>query len=229
VVQMKEFIPKSIMPFARLANYCIHGRLDYNEGGLATQNRADFQRDERFIKAYETALKHNSAAQHTEKWKAHVICWAMNNAMALGGDMVECGVSRGFHSRVGLEYTGAKNKLYLIDAWDGRLGYKDEYQQVKASFSGFPNVELIRGEIPGILNELKTKKIAYLHVDLNVAKPEIEALEYLWDRMQTGAIIVSHDYGHLQLQETRKAWDKFAASKGKMVLALPTGQGVIIR
>jgi hypothetical protein len=226
---MKNLIPKAIMPYARLANYCIHGRLDYNEDGLATQNRADFQRDKDFIKAYETALKYNAAAQYQMKWRAHTCCWAAMNAIKLGGDFVECGVSRGFLSRVVLEHAKPTARFYLLDAWDNRMGYSDEYETVKASFADFKNVELIRGEIPGTLDMIKSKKIAYLSIDLNTAKAETETLELLWNKLQTGAMAISDDYGHIQYQETRKAWDAFAKSKNTIVLAMPTGQGVVVK
>ena len=226
---IKQLIPKSIMPTVRLLNYMAHGRLDYNEDGLATQNRADFLRDEKFIKAYETALKHNAAGQYQMKWRAHVICWAAMNAKKLGGDFVECGVSHGFLSRVALEYVGIKDNFYLMDLWEKNSSYDDNYEEVKKSFASFPNVKLVKGRIPETLTQVKSKRIAYLHLDLNYAPPEIAALDYFWDKMPVGAIVISDDYGHLQYPEQRKALDAFAKSKGLLVLAMPTGQGIIIR
>jgi hypothetical protein len=229
---MKQLIPSQIMPYLRLANYAIHGRLDYNEDGLATQNRADFLRDLKFANAYETALKHNAAAQYQMKWRAHVICWAAMNAKRLNGDFVECGVSRGFLSRVAMEYIGFKHMrqtFYLLDLWEPNSSYNDSYEQVRASFSAFPNVELIKGMIPDTLEQVRSERVAYLHIDLNHAQPEADALEYFWGRMVLGGMIISDDYGHMQFGETRKAWDAFAERKGTSVLALPTGQGMILR
>lgn len=217
------------MPYLRLANYAIHGRLKYNEDGLATQNTATFQGDMRFQAAYNTALKHNAAAQYQMQWRAHVLCWAAMNGKRLNGDFIECGVSRGFLSKVILEYVKIPNRFYLLDAWNGMDGYNDSFGHVKASFAQFKNVELIQGMIPETLSQVKSERIAYLHIDLNHYGPEIEVLERFWDRLVPGASIISDDYGHVQFNNTRKAWDDFAMSKGVSVLALPTGQGMIIK
>ena len=77
--------------------------------------------------------------------------------------------------------------------------------------------------------EVAASAIAYLSLDMNWAVPEQRAAEYFWDRIVPGGIILHDDYGFKLHEEQRKMMDRFAASRGVQVLALPTGQGIILK
>lgn len=65
---------------------------------------------------------------------------------------------------------------------------------------------------------------------MNNAKAEISAIEFLWDKLVLGGIIVLDDYAYgEEFREQKNAWDKFAAKKQFKILTLPTGQGLIIK
>ena len=64
------------------------------------------------------------------------------------------------------------------------------YEQVKNTFSGFSNVEIIKGAIPDTLSEVKTEKVSFLSIDMNAVKPEVAALNYFWDKMVSGGLII---------------------------------------
>ena len=87
--------------------------------------------------------------------------------------------------------------------------------------------------VPDILKNYNFNNIGLLLLDLNAAKPEKEALEYLWEKLIPGSIVLSDDYGHSSpthgYYEQKKAFDKFAESKNLEVLYLPTGHGMIIK
>ena len=101
---------------------------------------------------------------------------------------------------------------------------------VKESFSAFPKVKIVKGKVPDSFSEVQLGKISYLSIDMNNAKAEIAAIEYLWERLVIGAAVVLDDYAYGEEFRTQKnAWDKFAKIMNFEILTLPTGQGLIIK
>jgi hypothetical protein len=70
-------------------------------------------------------------------------------------------------------------------------------------------------------------------LDLNVAAPERAAVEFFWDKLVTGGIVLSDDYGHSReghgYYAQKLALDDFARSRNVEVLSLPTGHGMILK
>ena len=64
---------------------------------------------------------------------------------------------------------------------------------------------------------------------MNCAYPEQAALKQLWSRLSPGAIVLLDDYVYLGLEAQHAAISQTASELGVPVLALPTGQGIIIR
>jgi len=102
-------------------------------------------------------------------------------------------------------------------------------ESVRANFSEWRNVRIIVGAIPETLGEADVDAVAFLHLDMNCAPPEVAAAEYFWDRLVPGAFILMDDYGYVGSDEQRIALDGFAAQRGVSVLSLPTGQGLIVK
>jgi hypothetical protein len=64
---------------------------------------------------------------------------------------------------------------------------------------------------------------------MNVTKPEIDAMEYFWDKLVSGAVLIHDDYGFPQHINQKHAVDAFAKQKNVPVLSLPTGQAIIFK
>jgi O-methyltransferase len=91
------------------------------------------------------------------------------------------------------------------------------------------NVEVIKGRVPDVLSSLAIDRVAYLHIDMNIAAPEVAAAEHFWDRLVSGAVVVLDDYGSMAHVEQKMGLDEFARARGVTILTLPTGQGLLIR
>ena len=75
-----------------------------------------------------------------------------------------------------------------------------------------------------------SNKIAFLHIDMNCVQPEYDALNYFWDKMTKGGIIIWDDYGYGNAtNDQREIHKKFAKEKGVEILSMPTCQGIIIK
>ena len=67
------------------------------------------------------------------------------------------------------------------------------------------------------------------HLDMNCALPECEALKFFWDRISPGGIVLFDDYAYFGYEAQGSALDSVARSLGASILALPTGQGMILK
>ena len=227
--------------------------LRYDADGLATAHDPGFLGNARFRAAYEAGARtgHRICAPenlHIE-WRVFTCCWAAAHAAKLPGDFVECGVSTGVVSLAVCRYVGFEKlakTFWLYDTWSGipesqasdaeraatrskneRI-YFDSFELATRTFAEYPNVRLVRGEVPATL-EHAPGQIAYLHIDMNIAFPEVAASRALWDRVVRGGIVIYDDYGSPGHPQQKQALDAFAAERGVEILPLPTGQGLLVR
>ena len=64
---------------------------------------------------------------------------------------------------------------------------------------------------------------------MNCTAPEIAAVNYFWDYMVPGGLVVLDDYGFPGHLEQKKAMDRFAQQRGVLIASFPTGQGLIVK
>ena len=216
---------------------------------------AGFLNDLRFQAAYRRGMfsghklgRKAGVDLHIE-WRVHTILWAATQAAKLPGDFVECGVNTGIFSLAICEYlrfNSLNKNFYLFDTYSGipseQLGesgmkrgrtlnsvYEECYETARSNFAEFPRAILVRGRVPETLTDVSISEVCYLSIDMNIAEPEIAALNHFWPRLTPGAPVVLDDYGWNGHLPQRVAMDEFAASKGLTVLELPTGQGLLIK
>ena len=230
-------------------NRLLYGKATYNQDGLVSAHYPSFLDDERFMSAYAVGRSTGSWPGGELHWRAHVICWAAARGASLEGDFVECGVNRG-----GLAITAMKcvaferlgKRFFLLDTFEGLVaeqlapeerrlglrggGYEPCYESVLKTFAPYgAAVKIVKGKVPDTLEQVDSKRIAFLSIDMNAKEPELAAVEYFWDRLSSGAVVVLDDYGWRKHTAQRLAFDEFARVKGVPLLALPTGQGLILK
>jgi hypothetical protein len=182
--------------------------------------------------------------------------WAASVGLRLDGDFVECGVNKGFMSSAIMEYfdwNSLNRDFYLLDTFaglDDRLVSERERasgalqknvdnlesgfyvkgaDSVRANFAQWPRARIVEGVVPSTLEEVATTRVAYLHIDMNCAPPEIAALEHFWELLAPGAPVLLDDYAYFGYEEQKHAMDDFARAHGVTVCSLPSGQGLIIK
>ena len=231
-------------------------RCDYQADLLGVRHHSlEFMHTEKFEKAWHVASEAAKKGWNDNvpdiRWRVHVAIWAAQNGLNLEGDFVECGVHTGILSLAicdYLDFSKVDKKFWLFDTWAGipldglsaadieyaknknnQIYTSDIFAEVQDTFKNYNNCKLVRGLLPGTIDEAKIDKIAYLSVDLNNTRAEKESIEVLWPRMSKGAMIVLDDYGWTACKDQRDMWNAFAESVGQMVVTLPTGQGLLIK
>lgn len=227
----------------------------YNSDNLATVNRHEFINNEKFKlalhKAEERWKENNTSQVRDISWRLHTMLWSLSNALRNIENestiFVECGTGKGYMAAAICEYfkwDADKPKLYLIDSFRSTMPNKDGVQkedgsklfvyadgdsEVRQYFSNYNHVEIITGFIPGILEKLpENATIGFLHMDLNNAIAEKEALAYLKPRFKKGTIILFDDYGGYGGNTQAEVHEDFAKKEGMELLVLPTGQALLI-
>jgi O-methyltransferase len=226
------------------------GPITYKTDGLITSNNCDFITEPHFAKAYALAAATKPWSGFTLQWRVYNMCWFADYVKLLPGDFVECGVNTGAYARAIIEYINFKDldkTFYLLDTFSGlpeqlvnekerligldkmyKNNYTDVYEEVLKTFAGF-NVSVIKGIVPDTLQEVKADRICFLSLDMNMVTPEIAAINFFWDKLVPGGIVMLDDYGFPPHITQKKAFDQFALEKSVAILTMPTGQGIIIK
>ncbi|GEO81537.1 class I SAM-dependent methyltransferase [Pararhodospirillum oryzae] len=191
------------------------------------------------------ASVNTNAGEEKEKaiiWRTAVLLWAARNGLRRKGDFVECGTYKGTSARIlcdALDFAHCDRSFHLYDAFDlppemeylrGPSHGPDLYPAVVKRFAHFPNVHIHKGIIPDIfVREGVPDVISFLHIDMNNAHAELSALEFLFDRVVDGGMIILDDYGWINNKDQKIAEDNFFIKKGLHVLEIPTGQGLCLK
>ena len=226
----------------------------YYEDDLCSSHDHSFVDDDCFRRAYERAVKASKGVDHCIRWRVHILLWVAGQAAKLRGDFVECGVNTGFMSSAMLTYLdwpSLKKTLYLLDTFAGpaieqysddernegkveqvtellcKGAYEMDVRSVRANFAEWQSVRIVKGAVPETLSQVESESVAFLHLDMNCAGPEVAAAEYLWPRVVLGGFVLIDDYSTAGYSTLKRAFDDFACRNGVNILSLPTGQGLM--
>lgn len=229
----------------------------YSNDALICFNSHAFLDDPAFQRAYQRGARAlGNEDWYQWHWRVHVGLWAAASARGLDGDFVECGVSYGFLSSAIMEHLDwdqLGKTFYLLDTFAGldprfvtdeerQAGaletseqllhngmYVNSVDGVRANFAQWENQRIIVGAVPETLDQVDAEAVAFLHIDMNCAPPEVAALRHFWPRLSPGAFVLLDDYANRGRDEQRIAMDAVASELGVSICALPTGQGLLIK
>ena len=234
----------------------VNARGRYFEDGIYSVHSDSFRRSPAFQAAYRRGVQASAGVDPHFEWRVHLALWAAGNAARLPGDFVECGVNAGFISSAvmqWLDWDRLGKCFYLVDTFAGPIpeqyspeeiacgraevaanaiavgAYITDIERVRRNFLSWSNVRIVRGAVPGVLPEVDARSIAFLHLDMSCAYPERAALEFFWDRIPKGGMVLLDDYCYAGCEAQGRAIQAAVERLGVEVLALPTGQGLIVR
>jgi len=226
----------------------------YSADGLSTLHQPRFLSNPAFGEAYRRGVAAGRGVDPGFEWRVHTALWAASRALEVQGDFVECGVNAGFISSAIMQYLKWETldrRFHLIDTFRGpdfsqyseaeadagrvahaalRSGsYVVDIDRVRANYSQWPGAMVVEGTIPRVLPTLALEQVAFVHIDLNCAAPEAAALEYFWDRLSKGGLILLDDYAYANCLHQGDLLDETAHGLGTEILTLPTGQGLLLK
>lgn len=232
-------------------------RFTYAADGFGVRKKfVPFLHDPEFERAWQNTLAVNeglweSGALPDIRWRCHTCIWAARNCLRLEGDFAEFGVNTGVLSSMILQTTptnASGKKFYLFDTFAGipedsateaekahvvemnrTLYAHDGLSVAKRVFAPFDAARFVVGRLPETIATSGVEKLSYVSIDLNSVEAEMAVAHEIWDKMVPGGMIVLDDYGFGGHEQQREAWDAFASGHDRAVMALPTGQGLLMR
>lgn len=183
------------------------------------------------------------------------IQWSLaRHAALLGGDFVEMGVHLGIGSHLfGFvldRYGSGHQALWSIDSFEGlsepdasdvnpqngeTFWRKHSLNNVSVPYirsmlgQHSCKVHVVQGWIPDVFKDISLDNVAFVHIDVDIHQPTIDALSFIYDKVVPGGIMLFDDYGFPMCPGARKAIDDFFRDKKEVIIPLPTGQAMAVR
>jgi O-methyltransferase len=221
----------------------------YDADGLKTLHYAPFVQDRLFRDAYAKAIAPLDPETADVRYRAYVIQWAVSQVRDVAGDFVEFGTynAKAATFILSLEDLRSRNRKFLLfDTFAGIPHKHLTENEIRNDFAGMYSdvsigevkeklrdyldiVEFHAGVVPESLEGLSHGPVAFIHMDINAAKPTRAALELFYPFLQPGGVIVFDDYGWKGYEDQRYEVDDFFSDKEERIFALPTGQGIIVK
>jgi len=189
-------------------------------------------------------------------WRHWIVSYSIKHAIEFSDtndyNFVECGVADGVTAFFALreiinnDKSKSRYSMHLYDSWDAMKknslldsemssvgAYKNlNMNTTKQNLSEFEDKIIFhKGYIPESFTKLpeSPKSIIYLSIDLNATNATISTLEFFFNKLVRGGVILFDDYGSTGHSDTKKITDSFFADKPGMLMQIPTGQAIYFR
>jgi hypothetical protein len=173
-------------------------------------------------------------------WRIYTLCWAARSCLSLDGDFMDVGCYDGRTVEVMERYCGfrgvAGKRWWLYDLFEDppkearKAGHGPElFDTVRRTFAPFGNFHVVKGAVPESFSQGLPERVAFAQLDLNMAVPELAALEIIHERLVPGGMIVFDDFGFRRYRDSHDLETAFFRARGEMVWESPTGQGIYIK
>ena len=172
--------------------------------------------------------------------EAHLLSTLVKKTNKIEGDAAEVGVFTGGSAKLIRETTS--KKLHLFDTFQGLPGisnfdngnqfkegeYSASLRCVQDYLSKYSDIYYYEGLFQDCSNQVTDKNFSIVHLDVDLYESTIYCIEFFYSRMNTGGVIISHDY--TTAPGVKKAFDEFFADKKEIVLEMySTNQCYVIK
>lgn len=170
--------------------------------------------------------------------------------LGVNHNFVECGCWLGqstFEISYLLEKNNFKKSFLVFDSFEGlseinskdhspfrknteksnnkvRKHFASNFDKVHDLLKDFKFTKLHKGWIPEVFDLTNCDSIQFLHIDVDLYQPTYDSLNYFWNKLVPGGIIVCDDYNATKWPGAKKAWDDFLKDK-KVILDYPVPLG----
>lgn len=199
-----------------------------------------FLEDDEFIKYYMQFMDVNNWHSMDRKY---VLRELIKLTKSLDGDFAECGCYKGASAFLLCQYNVQnERKIHLFDSFEGLSNPEEndgQYwsegsltateQELTKSLEGFENYFVYKGWIPERFSDVYNLRFSFVHIDVDLYSPTLASLEFFYERMVSGGVMLLDDYGFTSCPGAKDAADMFFGNKIEEIINLPTGQAFIIK
>jgi O-methyltransferase len=147
-------------------------------------------------RSYEQTYTATTPMECAEIYQAVLAC------EKIPGDIAEAGVYLGGTAQLIL--STSKKRIHLFDTFEGLPHGEDDFQagewtgsleQVKRNLANHADrLEFHPGLFPDSTAGFDDLRFSFVHLDLDLYDSTLAALEWFWPRLESGGILMSHDY-----------------------------------
>lgn len=221
----------------------------YEADGLATVHFSPFLHDEQYGALYsEMAAEWFVDVRADARWRMWILTTLARECASLSGSVAEFGVYRAGCAYMMLATSAIPppKHLFLFDTFTGIPADALTESEIAAGLSHAltntstkyvakrlskwqSQITLVEGDVFQTLEHTETGPLSFVHMDLNAAAPTLHALQYAYPRLVAGAVMIFDDYGWKGLEAQRSVVDEYFSTRPEAIVALPTGQGMLIK
>jgi O-methyltransferase len=157
------------------------------------------------------------------------------------GSFAELGVYQGETAKI-IHELDPDRDLYLFDTFNGfseedisaekskeakysSTNFSDtDLEVVKNYIDGNEHIKFYPGYFPDSAANLDETTFSFVHLDADLYKPTIAALNYFYPKLSPGAVMIIHDYNH-SWDGVREAIDEFSQTIPESFVAIADWQG----
>lgn len=151
----------------------------------------------------------------------------------VNGSIAELGVYKGNLSKIISEcFKTTDKKYYLFDTFEGFddrdkiVEYRNKYSKSNEDFSdtsvdkvlkkiNYKNAVIKKGYFPETIDEeIEKDRFCFVSIDVDLAKPTEDGLNYFWPKLENGGYIIVHDYDNKEYKGVKAVTDKFIEKEG---------------
>jgi len=172
----------------------------------------------------------------------------------ISGHIAECGVWKGHSAYLiaSIMQNKFNDSFHIFDSFTGGLSDKVDkdlvkgqsdneikkeklifasyLQDVKKTLNKFQFIKYHPGWIPEAFHEVSEINFSFVHIDVDLYQPTKDSLEFFYQRLNRGGVIVCDDYGLNQFPGAKSAVDEFMSNnKYSFFYEVPYGSCIIIK
>ncbi|MDR1196390.1 MAG: TylF/MycF family methyltransferase, partial [Endomicrobium sp.] len=205
---------------------------------------APWRTDLAFIEVY-NQIKNNTLV---DIYRCYELWQLVNETSGLEGAIIEIGVWRGGTGALiakQAELLGITSHVYLCDTFTGvvKAGENDssykggEHSDASKSTVdalinklGLSNTKILVGIFPEDTSEMVADStFRFCHIDVDVFQSAKDIVEWIWDKLAVGGIIVFDDYGNKNCDGITKFVDQERKKNDRTVIHNLNGHAIIIK
>jgi O-methyltransferase len=254
-----ELLKKSIKKFANLCGVEISRKTtaaaavpvqskapEEYEQVVPRASYSPWNKDQEFLETYSKI----SGSTLVDKFRCYEL-WKLieQSAKLESGSIIEIGVWRGGTGGLIAKQAkrcGIKEKVFLCDTFTGvvKAGQKDTYykggehadtdramvERLLEEQLRVDNVEILQGIFPDATGHaVEHLKFRFVHIDVDVYESAKDIVDWIWDRLVPGAIIVYDDYGFRGCSGITRYVEEQMIEQDRLVLHNLNGHAIVIK
>lgn len=202
--------------------------------------------------SYMNLVSHRTICQTVEE--QYVLFKSIEETKHILGDICEVGVQMGGSSRIIIHCKEPSKKVYFCDTfeglqdvsvehgedglWNGIFAYnledfvtniQNDKQYSVNNNAGL--IEIVKGYFPeSATAKMNDTLFSFVHLDVDTYKSTLLSLEYFYEKMQKGGIIITHDYENAPATPgVKQAFDEFFTNKPEKIRTHNTTQASVVK